>query len=247
MRGKMFFRSCRGHKWTGGEMHVYICVLVPTPVPASVLERERCSREWENTEAEMTREEGLVESTLALPILLHEEVHPMHVPAQSPQTMAMYSGSTDEMKWEWTVDIQFPLVPLSKHYRSPSFVSQQMRLKRKVVSLMLNFYISKLSCLSNLPRNQEKWERAVKLPMGWFQLLWWWNPILCNPYPKRNDQKNNHPNTVLFLSPIYKSSNFEMTETLCSLFLISPVFVCLLATLTLRFGTLCCPLLEVEK
>lgn len=77
-------------------------------------------------------------------------------------TMAMDIGSTDEMKWDWVVDIQFPLVPLKKYYRSPSFVSQQMRLKRKMVSLMLNFYISRLSCLSNLPRNQEKWEGAVK-------------------------------------------------------------------------------------
>lgn len=178
----------------------------------------------------------------------------MHVPAQSPAIisfwiMVMDIGSTDEIKWECMVDIQFPIVPLNKHYWRPLFGPQHMRLKRKMVSLMLKFYISKLSCLSNLSRSQKKWEGTVKFPMDWFQFLWWWNAILSNPYPKRNEQKSNHPNTetVLSLSLIYKSSNFEMTETLCSLFLISPIFVCLLVVLTLSCGILCCPLLEVKK
>lgn len=98
-------------------------------------------------------------STMALTILLPQSVHSVHAPAQSPATvsfwiMVMDIGTTDEMKWERMADIQLPMVPSHKYYRRPSFGPQQMRMKS--VSLMLEFYISELSCWSNLPRSQEK-------------------------------------------------------------------------------------------
>lgn len=95
---------------------------------------------------------------------------------------------------------------------------------------MLKFYISKqkLSCLSNLLRSQEKWERMAKFPTDWFQLAWWQNSILPKPlYKKKWPEEQPFYQFSVLLSLSYKDSSFEMTDTLCSLFLISPIFVCL--------------------